>query len=278
MIDLHAHFLPALDDGPPDWEGTLAMLREAEEDGITTAVATPHHHPGLYAPPGPLVRERLEEARGRAQEAGLAIRIEAAHEVRAQAGIARRVAEGEILPYPSSGAVRYILVELPGAELPAYLNDLLFELERAGLSPVLAHPERHAVLSRRVERVEELVERGVVMQLTADSLFGMYGERIAAASRALLEAGCVHIVASDGHAARERPMRLAEARRFAEGLIGRAASEILFSVNPKRLLQGEEIETEVRPWISRTEEPSEEKAGEGTGRGSFPFGWWRRFT
>src|SRR4051812_18774331 len=42
MIDLHAHILPGLDDGPPDLEGSLALARAAVAAGTTTIVATPH--------------------------------------------------------------------------------------------------------------------------------------------------------------------------------------------------------------------------------------------
>ena len=42
MIDLHGHYLPAVDDGADDLEVSLAMLRHAHADGIETAVVTPH--------------------------------------------------------------------------------------------------------------------------------------------------------------------------------------------------------------------------------------------
>ncbi len=42
MIDLHGHYLPAVDDGAENMEISLAMLRHAQADGIETIVATPH--------------------------------------------------------------------------------------------------------------------------------------------------------------------------------------------------------------------------------------------
>ena len=42
MIDIHAHVLPGVDDGPEDWEGSLDLLRMAVEDGIGGAVCTSH--------------------------------------------------------------------------------------------------------------------------------------------------------------------------------------------------------------------------------------------
>ncbi|MFQ5770955.1 MAG: CpsB/CapC family capsule biosynthesis tyrosine phosphatase, partial [bacterium] len=40
MIDIHAHVLPKIDDGPNSWEDTMAMLYQAEEDGITEVAIT----------------------------------------------------------------------------------------------------------------------------------------------------------------------------------------------------------------------------------------------
>ena len=48
MIDLHAHILPGVDDGPQSATDALALLRAMVEDGITTVVATPHMLDGRY--------------------------------------------------------------------------------------------------------------------------------------------------------------------------------------------------------------------------------------
>jgi hypothetical protein len=42
MIDLHCHILPSLDDGALSLDDSLAMARQAEEEGIAAVCATPH--------------------------------------------------------------------------------------------------------------------------------------------------------------------------------------------------------------------------------------------
>src|SRR5919197_2831780 len=42
MLDLHAHILPAIDDGPDTLQGSLDLARAAVEDGIELIAATPH--------------------------------------------------------------------------------------------------------------------------------------------------------------------------------------------------------------------------------------------
>lgn len=46
--DLHCHMLPNIDDGAKDLAQSLAMARTAVEDGIRSAVMTPHHLNGVY--------------------------------------------------------------------------------------------------------------------------------------------------------------------------------------------------------------------------------------
>ncbi|HEU4658945.1 MAG TPA: CpsB/CapC family capsule biosynthesis tyrosine phosphatase, partial [Capillimicrobium sp.] len=42
MIDLHCHILPAIDDGPADVAGSLAMARAHLAAGVERVAATPH--------------------------------------------------------------------------------------------------------------------------------------------------------------------------------------------------------------------------------------------
>ncbi|MBZ0089243.1 MAG: tyrosine protein phosphatase, partial [Thermoanaerobaculia bacterium] len=65
MIDLHLHLLPGTDDGPADIEQSLAMCRQAADDGCVALIATPHQRRDEWptADPGPLLA-RLEQRTG----------------------------------------------------------------------------------------------------------------------------------------------------------------------------------------------------------------------
>lgn len=50
MIDLHAHVLPGVDDGPTSWSESVEMVRMAAADGIAAIAATSHMMPdGAFA-------------------------------------------------------------------------------------------------------------------------------------------------------------------------------------------------------------------------------------
>ena len=61
MIDLHAHILHNLDDGPDTLEESLEMCRIAHRDGIRTIVATPHTLNGVYETNWETVLSRVRE-------------------------------------------------------------------------------------------------------------------------------------------------------------------------------------------------------------------------
>jgi protein-tyrosine phosphatase len=81
----------------------------------------------------------------------------------------------------------------------AGLNGLVFELLAAGITPVLAHPERHTGLRKCRQAVPELVGRGCAVQITAFALLGIGGWFTRRYCEWLLRDGLVSAVASDAH-------------------------------------------------------------------------------
>ena len=75
MIDIHAHILPGLDDGPKQAEESLDMLRIAQNDGIEVMVATPHFHRGMFECRSETVLEARDGLARRASDEGLGIKL-----------------------------------------------------------------------------------------------------------------------------------------------------------------------------------------------------------
>jgi len=44
-LDLHAHVLPGVDDGPETVDDALDLLGALEQEGVALVAATPHVHP-----------------------------------------------------------------------------------------------------------------------------------------------------------------------------------------------------------------------------------------
>ena len=82
MIDIHTHILPGIDDGAKDLTESLALLKLAENDGITHMVATPHIHVGRFNNATDQIKNDLESLKREAKKEGINIKLAAAAEVR----------------------------------------------------------------------------------------------------------------------------------------------------------------------------------------------------
>jgi protein-tyrosine phosphatase len=193
LIDLHSHVLPGLDDGAADLDEALAICRAAVADGIRVLAGTPH------------VRDDYPTTPEQMQAALAELRSAVGDELRLVPGGELDLAHlerprEELLRFALAGNPGYLLVETPYVGWPLDIGERLFTLLAAGITPVLAHPERNAEVQQRPELLEQLVASGVLVQLTAGAVDGTLGRRSHDSAFALLELGFAHLIASDGHA------------------------------------------------------------------------------
>lgn len=216
------------------------MARVAAEDGVRTIVATPHirdDHPFDRAVLGPLTAELNHALRAE----GVPVEVVAGGEVAlSKAG----ELDDEALAALCLGG-RYLLVESPYTPATDLLERELFELRVRGFLPVLAHPERSPSFQANPDRLAALVEGGFYASITADSLRGRFGGRIAKLSLELLRGGLVHDVASDAHGSAPGARRprlgpayhaLARETRDAQALF-----HYLTHASPAAMLAGEQV-------------------------------------
>jgi len=260
-VDVHCHVLPGVDDGAPDLETSLTMLRAAAEAGTSAMIATPHQHPTRYPnQPGPLraAFQLLTSARDERVAAGEQLpELHLGAEVHLDDGLVERLEAGELLTLAGG---RHVLLELPDVFPTRAVEQLLYELQVAGFSPVLAHPERVGQLARDPRLVERFVRLGALTQVTAHSVSGRFGPECRALTQRLLEARLVHLVASDAHDLVRRTTPLAEARAAVVEAFDEGEALRLFEQNPRAILTGSDLlappsrglEPERKPgWLSR---------------------------
>ncbi|HUP43344.1 MAG TPA: CpsB/CapC family capsule biosynthesis tyrosine phosphatase [Thermoanaerobaculia bacterium] len=234
MIDLHAHLLPGIDDGPSSLEEAVAMCRAAAEDGCAVVVATPHQRHALWWNGD---AERLEELRAAvAAELGDAPRLLLGAEVRAGEGLLEALERWPRSEVTTLAGSRYLLLELSRVHPDPDPGGLVHELVVAGWRPVLAHPEEIQWLADDLPAIARLVALGATLQITGASLLGAYGRRIQEQARALLDHGLAHFVASDAHDLSGRPPGLAAAAREIARRWGPEVSELLTVTNPQAVL------------------------------------------
>lgn len=237
MIDIHAHVLPGLDDGPRAIDETMTMLRIAESEGIRTVVATPHFD-GTNATVPSLAASVLRVVQREVARSGLDVRVLGGFEVALSPALPGAGVDVHELGLNGS---RYILVEAPVAFWPAYVEECLFWLQSQGLQPILAHAERYATLQTHSERASALSDRGILLQVNGGSLIGTEGRDEHRCAESLLRRGLVDFIGSDCHSAKRRRPALRAAAAKASRVVGAAAVEHLIRHNPRAVTLDQDL-------------------------------------
>jgi protein-tyrosine phosphatase len=196
VIDLHAHILPDVDDGPRTWGEALEILRAMAADGVAAVAATPHVRDD-YPTTAKTMERLVSELRDRVANAGIVLEVLTGGEI--ALSVLDRLDKDELRRFGLGGNASCLLLEFPYYGWPLGLEDAVARLVRGGTTPVVAHPERSAEVQAAPERLRAAVEAGAFVQLTAASLDGRLGGRSRAAGLELLDLGLAHLVASDAH-------------------------------------------------------------------------------
>ena len=79
QIDIHSHIIPGVDDGSPDLETSLGLLRMAAENGTTDIIATPHVIDVSTTLTWDAIRRYVEALQKEADDRGIPIKIHPGH-------------------------------------------------------------------------------------------------------------------------------------------------------------------------------------------------------
>jgi protein-tyrosine phosphatase len=249
VIDLHAHVLPGIDDGPPTLEASLALARAAVASGTRVMVATPHIDE-RYGRAATELDQVVSNLQVELDRVGIPLELRQGAEV---AGARVADLDDSTLRRVALGGGEWILLETP-FERAEDVEGAMQDLQARGLRVVLAHVERSGPLRRDPTRVRRMVEAGALVSITADSLRGRFGSTARRFAALLLREGLVHNVASDAHDAERRPPDLRPGLRA----VGSRALVDYFTVDvPRAVLEGEPVpsapppERSWRRWLSR---------------------------
>lgn len=231
-LDLHAHLLWQLDDGPRSEGASIEMVRRLVDLGFTGAAPSPH----AYADPA-LARTRHAELEAAIADADIGFALyENTENALSPEVIADVVAgRGRML-----AQTRYFLVELPFfGPLPA-LGNILGQVARAGRTAIIAHPERSAHFAETPGAASDVRRAGGLLQLDLGSLVGVYGREAQRIARALLEGDHYDLAATDMHRPEDSHW-IAKALRALEALRGPGDAARLLQENPSRIVLGERL-------------------------------------
>jgi len=244
MVDLHHHLLPNLDDGSPDLATSIAMARMAAEDGITHVVCTPHASTHWAFDPA-INAERIQELRTALAAESVSLTLGSGCDFHLSFD---NIQDARANPTRYTiNAKQYLLVELPDYGIARGIGETLFELQVAGIIPILTHPERNPTLQRDPALLAAWLRNDLLVQVTAGSVLGSMGKEAERMAHQLLANRWVHFLATDAHNLTSRRPIMSAARDVVAKKHGPDYSHLLCTANPAAVFLGNPLPDQQTP-------------------------------
>lgn len=244
LVDIHCHILPGIDDGSKDWETSIKLAHAAVKDGITHAVVTPHTLNGRYLNHKKDVIKLTAEYQKRLKDENIPLTVFPGQEVRISGDLPQALDDDDILFLNEDG--RYMLLEFPSDDVPSYAKDMIFKIMQRGITPIIVHPERNSRILKEPVILQELIEQGCLVQITASSYIGTFGKDIEEMSRRFIEAGQCSCFASDAHDLPKRQYEYSEALEKLSNEFGQGVAQE-YRDNAQALVNGDNVQMNWRP-------------------------------
>lgn len=194
-VDLHSHLVPGIDDGAADMEQSIALIKGLHALGYRKVITTPHVMGDYYKNTTQIITQGVEKVREELDKIGLDMEIQASAEYYLDENFQQLIADKDLLPFGDN----YILFELPFVSEPPNIGQVVFDLQLAGYTPVLAHVERYPFWYKDTAKYHELLGKGVLFQLNINSLSGHYSPMTQKVAEQMIEQDMFHFIGSDTH-------------------------------------------------------------------------------
>ncbi len=196
QVDIHSHLLAGLDDGVASVEEAEQIVLNLMRIGYRRIITTPHVMSDAYRNTPEIIHAKLKELQNHLRTKNIDIAISAAAEYYLDESLFKMVEGNQ--PLLTFGE-RYLLFETNFLTEPFNLKEFIFMATTRGYKLILAHPERYLYLQNNLEKVQDLLDRGVLMQLNISSLTGYYSKPVQQMAFKLIEGKMIHWLGSDCH-------------------------------------------------------------------------------
>lgn len=210
QVDMHSHLLPGIDDGVSTLEEASEIIEHFLELGYSRIITTPHVMSDAYRNTPEIILQKLEELKNFLLQKNINIPVSAAAEYYLDEALFKMIETNDRL---LTFGDRYLLFETNFITEPFNLKDFIFLATTRGYKLVLAHPERYLYLQHNLDKVQDLLDRGVLMQMNISSLTGYYSKPVQQMAFKLIDRGMIHWLGSDCHHLQQVQL-LRDARSF----------------------------------------------------------------
>jgi protein-tyrosine phosphatase len=233
-VDLHSHYLPALDDGAPSIEIALQMIQAVAALGFSDLYATPHQRAGMFLPDRGAIDGAFQQVSEQVRASAPTLRLGLAAENFWDDVFHQRVREGVQPSYDGGPA---FLFEINPQIMPTGIENELFQMRLQGRLPVMAHPERYLPIQQDDDWADKL-GRSAALVVDLGALDGAHGKPAMRTARRLVLEGLVHAAASDAHSPQDQGS-VAAGMAWIRKQRGAPFLDRLLDENPRRILAGQ---------------------------------------
>ncbi len=193
--DMHSHLIPGIDDGSQSMDETIAMIAKFKELGYKKIITTPHIMSDFYRNTPEIILGGLAEVREELKRINLDIEIEAAAEYYFDETLFHTLESDSFLTFNKN----HVLIEFSFSAEPQGHEKLFYDMRIKGYKPVIAHFERYIYFHGSIEKAQEWREKGMLIQMNINSIFGHYGPGVKKQAEKLIDSGQIDFIATDCH-------------------------------------------------------------------------------
>jgi tyrosine-protein phosphatase YwqE len=197
---MHSHLVPGIDDGSPDIDTSLELVRGMCDLGFRKLITTPHVMWDMYKNTPEIINTGFEMLRGAIHTHGLEVGMRAAAEYYIDDHFDESLQRDE--PLLTLDSTNKVLVEISFVTAPIRLKEQTFDMLMKGYQPILAHPERYPFYHRDRKQYDALRNAGFLFQANLLSFSGYYGKPVLEAAEYLVQKDYINFLGTDLHNSR----------------------------------------------------------------------------
>ena len=229
---MHCHLVFGVDDGAKTLDDSLTLLAKEYKDGARGIIITPHFRKGMFEAPRDKVEEHFNILKEEAAKKWPDLALYLGCEYHAHMDMTDDLDDAR---YRMAGS-RYVLTEFSESHQAAYIMDRLYKVLSAGYIPIVAHAERYEAVYGHMDFIDEIRDRGALIQINADSILGHEGWGMKRFCKKLIANDFLDFVGSDAHNMKDRPCRIGECADFLAKKYGPDYMARIMIENPEALL------------------------------------------
>jgi protein-tyrosine phosphatase len=235
-MDVHAHLLPAIDDGCASTAESIECARALVQAGYSHVICTPHVWPNLpHNNPGEIV-QRVADLQTALDRSGVPLKLIPGGEMNFRADL-------DQLPPESLVTVglqrRYVMLDIWVDKLPEWFPRIVRWMQSQGLTVVLAHPERMRAVQDDWSLIDTLQDMGLLFQGNLQCLADPPHTATRATAEHMLTGGRYFVLGSDLHKLEGLHSRF-QGLNNAIALVGSGQIDRLTRENPRKMLGGDD--------------------------------------